>query len=78
MMKTPPEQYKDADSPRGLERAIKERGGYAAVARYFGVSRQCVWRWVAYEVPMRRVLELEKELGVPRQELRPDFYPVAE
>jgi DNA-binding transcriptional regulator YdaS (Cro superfamily) len=65
MANTPQEQ--------ALKRAIERIGGARAVARIFDVATQNVYRWRV--CPADRVLMLEKLSGVPRHELRPDFYP---
>jgi DNA-binding transcriptional regulator YdaS (Cro superfamily) len=55
-----------------LERALKEAGGAAKVARHFGISVQSVWGW--RRCPPRRAVGLEKLSKVPRRELRPDVF----
>lgn len=56
-----------------LAEAAAKVGGRPALARLLGISRQAVEQW--HEVPMRRVLEVERWTGVPRTRLRPDIYP---
>ena len=41
----------------------------------FGVNKSTVLRWEEERVPAERVLDVERETGVPRHELRPDLYP---
>ena len=57
---------------RALQRAIKLVGS-AELARRIGVSRQAVDQWK--EVPPLRVLDVERESGISRYDLRPDIYP---
>jgi DNA-binding transcriptional regulator YdaS (Cro superfamily) len=62
--------------------AVDQAGGYSAVAAQLKskngkpVSRQAVWEWVnKTEVPATRVVELERIIGVPRHQIRPDVFP---
>ena len=48
------------------------------IAKHFNISKQAVYLWFRTQVPVNRVLELEKLTGVPRYELRPDIYPPKE
>ena len=41
----------------------------------FGVNKTTVRYWERKRVPAERVLEIERETGVSRHELRPDLYP---
>lgn len=41
----------------------------------FGVNKSTVLRWEEERVPAERVLDVERETGVSRHELRPDLYP---
>ena len=56
-----------------LQMAKTKAGGDAKLARELGISIQAVWQWK--RVPVTRVLDVERITGVPRHELRPDFYP---
>lgn len=56
-----------------LDNAIRAAGGYAAVAKALGVTRQTVYKWKDC-VPLERVPDLERAIGVPRHKLRPDFF----
>lgn len=63
-----------ADSPRAaMERAFKRVGGPAALARLLNVSVQAIVQWD--QVPVVRVLDVEKFTSEPRWKLRPDIYP---
>jgi DNA-binding transcriptional regulator YdaS (Cro superfamily) len=57
---------------RGLNEAIKRAGGIRALARKLGIDHTAVLRW--NRVPYERILEIEKETGVPRETLRPELY----
>lgn len=59
---------------KALERAIEAIGGNTALAKAIGVSPQAVAQWA--EVPINRVAAVEAATGIPRHELRPDFYPL--
>lgn len=56
----------------GLHRAIEAAGSAAELARRIGIAPQAVTQWD--EVPLKRVLIVEKVTGVPREILRPDMY----
>ena len=57
---------------RALQRAIKIVGP-AELARRLGITRQAVDQW--RKVPATRAVEVERETGIPRHELRPDVFP---
>lgn len=46
------------------------------LALKLGVSAQAISQW--RQVPVSRVLDVERITGVPREELRPDIYPPSE
>jgi DNA-binding transcriptional regulator YdaS (Cro superfamily) len=56
-----------------LKRAIEIVGSPTKLAKALGVTQQAVSSWRI--APVRRVLDIEKETGVSRHSLRPDFYP---
>jgi DNA-binding transcriptional regulator YdaS (Cro superfamily) len=62
------------DKSEALRRAIKNVGGLAGLAAPLGISEQAISQWD--EVPPLRVLAVERVSGVPKEELRPDLYPV--
>lgn len=54
-------------------------GGCTQVARKLNLSVQTVHSWsLRNKVPAERVLEIERATGVPRQDIRPDIYPLSE
>jgi DNA-binding transcriptional regulator YdaS (Cro superfamily) len=59
-----------------LDRAVELAGTKAKLARIAGVTRNAVQKWK--QIPSERVLRIEKALGIPRYEQRPDLYPVEE
>lgn len=44
------------------------------LARKLGVDKSLVTRWAQKEIPLSRVFDVERETGIPREELRPDFF----
>jgi DNA-binding transcriptional regulator YdaS (Cro superfamily) len=46
------------------------------IADAIGVNKATVTRWTRFRIPAERVAEVERVTGVPRQELRPDLWPV--
>jgi len=56
-----------------VERAAEQVGGLAELARRLGIKHTAFYRWKS--VPPRRVLQIEKLTGIPREEMRPDLYP---
>jgi DNA-binding transcriptional regulator YdaS (Cro superfamily) len=52
-------------------------GSQAALARGLGISRQAVSRALNIygRVPWEWVERIEKITGIPREKLRPDFFP---
>lgn len=44
------------------------------LARKLGIDKGTVTRWGQNGVPLNRVLDVERETGIPRQKLRPDFF----
>jgi DNA-binding transcriptional regulator YdaS (Cro superfamily) len=46
------------------------------LADAFGVNKSTVLRWEEGKIPAERVLDVERQTGVSRSELRPDLYPV--
>jgi DNA-binding transcriptional regulator YdaS (Cro superfamily) len=68
-------------STEALKRACERAGGQAPLARLIGTTQSQVWFWLNESkrgVPAEFVLPIERATGVPRNELRPDLYPVEE
>lgn len=47
-------------------------GSKAALARLLDINHGAINHWT--NVPLHRVLEIEKKLGVPREELLPELF----
>ncbi len=58
----------DIQSLLGKDRGLKTR-----IARRLGITHGAVSQW--RQVPAERVLDIERETGIPRHQLRPDLYP---
>tara|TARA_R110002049_G_scaffold255016_2_gene430517 strand:- start:635 stop:859 length:225 start_codon:yes stop_codon:yes gene_type:complete len=55
------------------------KGNRSELARRLNISAQSVQLWVAKdEIPLKRVIEVEKVTGVPRHILAPDMYSDSE
>ena len=64
-------------TPETVWAEIKSRSNLAELAKQFEptpITRAALSAWT--KVPFDRVLELERILGIPREDLRPDLYPV--
>jgi DNA-binding transcriptional regulator YdaS (Cro superfamily) len=61
---------------KALRNALSKPGVQSEIARKLKISRQAVGSWAtgASVLPLNRVLQLEKILGIPREDLRPDLY----
>jgi transcriptional regulator with XRE-family HTH domain len=46
----------------------------ADLARKCGVEKSTVTRWAERGIPLVRVFQIERETGIPREKLRPDFF----
>lgn len=54
---------------------LKAKGlRHVDLARKLGVDKSRVTRWAQKVVPLTRVFEVERETGISREELRPDFF----
>ncbi|MCP3729282.1 helix-turn-helix domain-containing protein [Sphingomonas sp. MG17] len=64
-----------SESP--LKRAVRLAGSQAALARKIGRPQQTVNDWVVNGRPVPPVdaQAIERETGVPKEQLRPDIYP---
>jgi DNA-binding transcriptional regulator YdaS (Cro superfamily) len=59
----------------GLKSAIKYFGNVKRLADALGVRRQAIYLWE--KIPLERVIKIEELSGIPREELRPDFFRAA-
>lgn len=61
---------------RSMNISIKEIaekvGGIVALSTALGLSRGAVSQWQV--VPLKRVNDVERITGIPREQLRPDFF----
>ncbi len=59
----------------GLKRAIEAAGNMSKLARACNIKPQSVKGWVQRgEIPIKRCKDVERATGVPRKELRPDYF----
>lgn len=61
-----------ANSAISLHTIFAVTGGRAGLAKKLGISRQAVYKWD--EIPMERMLEIEKVTGIPRHQLFPKYF----
>lgn len=59
----------------GLKAAIKAAGGVTALALAIGVKPQAISQWS--QIPLGRLLEVERATGVHRSKLCPEFFKEA-
>ena len=60
----------------GLSAAITAAGSKTGLAKCLSITVQAVSQWSHKgAVPIERALEIERQTGVPRHVLRPDYYP---
>ena len=60
------------DREPGVLAAIEAAGSINALARALDIDPAAVSRW--RQVPQKRIIEIERVIGVPREKLRPDLY----
>lgn len=62
-----------------VDEIIERTGGVTALAKAVGVhhSTVCDWRRNG-EVPLKRVHDVARAVGVTLHEIRPDFFPASE
>jgi DNA-binding transcriptional regulator YdaS (Cro superfamily) len=48
------------------------------LAALFKVKPPAVCKWEKKRVPAERVLDIARLTGIPKEELRPDLYPIEE
>jgi DNA-binding transcriptional regulator YdaS (Cro superfamily) len=61
-----------ATKDEALKRAIKEAGSAEALAGKLGITPQAISQWK--QIPLVRVLDIERATGISRHDLRPDFF----
>lgn len=55
-----------------IKKIIKKAGGVYCLARQLKISHVAVYRWK--HIPVRRLSDVERITGIPREELRPDIF----
>ena len=61
------------DIDEGLHKAIEAAGGTSdKLASKLKITPQAISQW--RQIPLNRVFDVERETGVPRDQLRPDFF----
>jgi DNA-binding transcriptional regulator YdaS (Cro superfamily) len=59
------------DEP-GLRLAVDKVGSKRRLARLLGLTQQTVYGWT--RLPVKHLDVIERQLGIPRERLRPDLY----
>ncbi|HEX5508775.1 MAG TPA: Cro/CI family transcriptional regulator [Pseudolabrys sp.] len=57
---------------RGKDGRVSAAGTGAALAAHLGITRGAIFQWD--EIPVERVVAVEKITGIPRDRLRPDVF----
>jgi len=58
-----------------VSEAVRIAGGLGRLGDQVGVSAQAVYRWRREgQIPVDRVLDVERATGIPREKLRPDVF----
>jgi len=60
-------------SQTAIKLAIDKAGGMRPLARAIGISYQAIQSWKK-RIPAERVLDVERAIGISREQLRPDLY----
>lgn len=70
------ESYETIMSMKPDLKLVFAEHGYrpADVARKCDVDKSTVTHWINRGVPLVRVFQIEKETGIPRWKLRPEFF----
>lgn len=56
----------------GIAAAVAVTGTRYRLAKILGLRPSAVLQW--RQIPTKRIIEIEKLTGVPREQLRPDLY----
>jgi DNA-binding transcriptional regulator YdaS (Cro superfamily) len=56
-----------------VRQAANRVGGIVELGRKLGINHTTFYQWT--QVPVGRVLEIEKITGIARSKIRPDIYP---
>lgn len=56
----------------GIELLRAKGGSFRCIAARLGIVHTSVSRW--RRIPQDRIVQVEKEFGIPREKLRPDLY----
>ena len=51
---------------------LKATTNISKLATDLGISRIAIYKWT--KVPAKWLIEIERQTGIPRQDLRPDLY----
>lgn len=54
---------------------IEKHLTFEELSACLGVEKTTLWRWEKRHPPAERVIEIERLIGIPRYDLRPDLYP---
>jgi DNA-binding transcriptional regulator YdaS (Cro superfamily) len=59
----------------GIQDAITKAGSQAKLARLLDTTPQTVNSWIARKrVPLERAIQIERVLGIPKEQMRPDVF----
>jgi DNA-binding transcriptional regulator YdaS (Cro superfamily) len=58
-----------------IKRVVEKAGGVTPLARHLGIRMESIYSWT--QIPAKRVVEVERITGIPREELRPDVFAPA-
>ncbi|ARW47067.1 Cro/CI family transcriptional regulator [Acetobacter pasteurianus] len=60
-----------------VDAVISRCGGVCALAKAIGIHHSSVILWKkTNQIPIKRVLDVERLSGIPREELRPDIFAI--
>lgn len=64
------------DREPGVALAIEKAGGIRPLASILGIQHQAIHTW--RRVPAERAIQIERALGIPKSQLRPDLWEPTE